>query len=119
MVRRARWWLTILAVMAFGAATLAACEDPDALPPGTARQEVRRDLVELRAELAKGVTPERKEEILRRCVRAAERLAAEHDADAERLTHFCESVKATHTEVPATWSDVRARLDELIERLKS
>ena len=119
MVRRARWWLTILAVMAFGAITLAACEDPDAAPPGTARQEVRRDLEDLRAELAQGVTPERKEQILRRCVRAVARLAAENDADAERLTHFCESVEATTTEVPAAWSEVRARLDELIEKLES
>ncbi len=118
-MRHASLRLVILPLLlGLGLVLVAACEERDA-PAVTnrdtdLRRDVRGTLEELRTELDQGITPERKEQLVRRCANALERLRSNNDPQADRLLGFCNSLEDTNPNTPAAWDDIRRRLDELI-----
>ncbi len=107
-------------ILGLGLVLVAACEESN--PPAVnnretdLRRDVRGTLEELRTELDQGITPERKEQLLRRCTNALERLRANDDPQADRLAGFCDSLETTNPNTPAAWDDIKARLNELIKQ---
>ena len=113
---------TILLLMA-GTLAVAACDDSSAVEDVgkegiNVREQARTVLAELRTELDRGITPERKEDLLRRCMTALRRLQEANDPQAGDLANFCDSLEDTNPNTPAAWDDIRRRLDELIARFK-
>ena len=107
-----------LALVVLGGALLVACDEDVAADRDRARQETERVLSELRSELDRGITPERKEQLVKRCADALERLRKNSDADADRLANFCDSLEETTPDTPGGWDDIRNRLNELIRRFE-
>ena len=120
-MRHATLRLVILPLLlGLGLVLVAACEENDAPAVNTRDRDLRRDvrgtLEELRTELDQGITPERKEQLVRRCANALERLRAANDPQADRLAGFCDSLETTNPTTPAAWDDIKARLNELIRQ---
>jgi hypothetical protein len=115
--------LLLVLLLALGLVLAAACEEDPAETRTTEadpRAEARQVLETLRTELnrdAGNVVPERKEALLQRCVNALERLVAAEDERAGLVDDFCDSLEDTNPNTPAAWDDIRARLNELIDRL--
>ncbi len=107
-------------ILGLGLVLVAACEESNPPAVNTRDADLRRDvrgtLEELRTELDQGITPERKEQLLRRCTNALERLRANDDPQADRLAGFCDSLESTNPNTPAAWNDIKSRLNELIKQ---
>jgi hypothetical protein len=113
--------LALLPALMLAVALVAAGCEEDArgdVDSPEAREQGRATLEELRTELDRGITPERKERLVARCVEALERLRDADDPQADRLADFCDSLEDTNLNTPAAWEDIRARLDELIARFR-
>lgn len=114
--------LLVLPIALLGVVVVTACEDDPAETRGgeiSGREETRQVLEELRTELARDageVTPERKEALLERCVRALERIRADDQEGAGLLDDWCDSLEDTNPNTPAVWDELRRGLDKLIEQ---
>lgn len=114
--------LLLLPLVLLSVVAVTACKDDPAETRSdeiSSREETRQVLETLRFELARDVrdiTPERKEELLQRCMTALERVLADKDERAGLLAGFCDSLEDTNPNTPAAWDDIRRQLDELIHR---
>ena len=106
-----------------GAIGLSACEEnsvaEDVGKEGVnVREQARTVLEDLRTDLDRGVTPERKEDLLMRCMKALRQLQQANDPQADDFANFCDSLEDTNPNTPAAWDDIRRRLDELVARYR-
>ena len=119
MIRTRFRFLVVPLVVLLGGALLSACDadEPEARQESRqVREDVREVLTDLEEALREQDFPEQKEQLLRRCVAALERLRDANDAQADRLASFCDSLEVTNPNTPAAWDDIRARLNELIRQ---
>jgi hypothetical protein len=107
--------LLAIPLLVLGTLALAACDEGSTAT--TDRQQTRATLEELRDELDEGITPERKEQLVRRCTTALEQARRQVESQADRLATFCDSLEETDPTTPAAWDDIRRRLDELIAQV--
>ncbi len=106
--------LLALPLLVLGLVLVAGCDDEQVTgEEGRVRRETREVLENIRKDLD-SITPERKEQLVRRCVNAVEQLRKNNDPQADRLLDFCDSLEDTNPNTPAAWDDIRRRLDELI-----
>jgi hypothetical protein len=112
--------LIVATLLLLGGLLSIACEEGATARVGSteARQQTGKDLEALRVEVQNEISTSRKEQALRRCRTAADRLRRADDPDLARLTDLCQSIEATDPNTPAAWDDIRSRLDDLIKRFQ-